>query len=95
MSRSKWKPVFQAKCIQKRKDVRLFWYKIWSRSSIICKKCIGKKVLVYNGKKFVPLNIKIGMLGHKFGEFIFTKRMGRTIHIKEKKGKKGKKKGKK
>lgn len=91
MSRSIWKPIYQASCIQKREEARLFWYKIWSRGSVICKKCLGKKVLIYNGKKFVPLYVKFEMLGHKFGEFVFTKRLGRTIHVSAKKSKKSKK----
>lgn len=91
MTRSKWKPVFQASCIQKRAEPRLFWYKIWSRASVITKKCLGKKVLIYNGKRFVPLYIKLEMLGHKFGEFVFTKRLGRTIHTMGRKSKKSKK----
>jgi ribosomal protein S19 len=49
------------------------------------------KLFVYNGKKFVSLLVSKEMLGHKFGEFVFTKRLGKTIHLIGKKSKKGKK----
>jgi len=39
----------------------------------------------------MTLNVKTGMIGHKFGEFAFTKRMGREIHFKKKTKKKNKK----
>lgn len=48
-------------------------FKIWSKSSTILPIMIDSVVYVYNGKKFVPLYIMDLMLGHKFGEFIFTR----------------------
>jgi small subunit ribosomal protein S19 len=45
---------------------------------------IGKKIQVYNGKFFIPFFVREEMVGHKFGEFIFT----RLRHIYKKKKKK-------
>lgn len=45
-----------------------------SRASIISPSCIGKEFLVYNGKNKYPVSINIKMIGHKFGEFMPTRR---------------------
>jgi len=44
------------------------------RDSIVTPKMVGKKVEVYNGKEFVPIDIQIEMLGHYLGEFAFTRK---------------------
>jgi len=83
MSRSVWKIPFIAK---------LFFYKIankmkvlsiWQRSSSIPVSFINKKFRVHNGVWLLSLNIKTAMIGHKFGEFAFTKKMGKSIHLKK------------
>jgi len=51
---------------------------------------IGDVVKVYNGQKWVMVQIMEGMLLHIIGEFIVTKKQGGTIH----KNKKNKKKSK-
>ena len=48
-------------------------FKIWSRSSTILPIMINSIIYVYNGKKFIPLYILDTMIGHKIGEFIFTR----------------------
>lgn len=45
---------------------------------------VNKKFKVYNGIWLLSLNVKTAMIGHKFGAFAFTKRMGREIHFKKK-----------
>ena len=50
--------------------------KIWDRSSVILPLFVGKKFLVYNGIKFISVLIKKEMIGHKFGEFSSTRRVG-------------------
>ena len=35
---------------------------------------VGVRCQVHNGKVFVPLEVREGMVGHKFGEFSFTRR---------------------
>lgn len=85
MSRSIWKVLYQSKNILKLKNNKsTSQLKIWSRSSVICKEFLGKKVFVHNGNKFLSVIVKPEMIGHKFGEFAFTKRLGRTIHNLEK-----------
>jgi len=47
---------------------------------------IGDVVKVYNGQKWVMMQIMEGMLFHIIGEFIITKKQGGNIHkIKNKK----------
>jgi small subunit ribosomal protein S19 len=47
--------------------------KTWSRRSTILPDFIGLTFAVHNGKKFVPLYVSEGMVGHKFGEFAATR----------------------
>jgi len=44
------------------------------RDSIVTPKMVGKKIQVYNGKEFIPVDIQIEMLGHYLGEFAFTRK---------------------
>ncbi len=48
--------------------------KIWSRRSAILPEFLGMKFEVHNGKEFIPIEIKRDMIGHKFGEFSFTRK---------------------
>jgi len=61
--------------------------KTWSRRSTILPQFVGLTFGVYNGKKFIPVNVTEEMIGHKFGEFSPT----RTYlgHMADKKGKRG------
>ncbi|MFW6282943.1 MAG: 30S ribosomal protein S19 [Minisyncoccales bacterium] len=43
--------------------------KTWSRESVVTPDMIGHIIGVYNGKKFVEVNIREDMVGHKLGEF--------------------------
>jgi small subunit ribosomal protein S19 len=43
--------------------------KTWSRRSTITPEMVGHTLAVYNGKKFIPVN----MVGHKLGEFSPTR----------------------
>jgi small subunit ribosomal protein S19 len=47
---------------------------IWSRRSTVTPSIVGRKVSVYNGKKFLSLLISQDMVGHKFGEFANTRK---------------------
>ncbi len=51
------------------KDVTL---KTHVRDLIILPEMVGVKILVHNGKEFVPLDIKAEMIGHYLGEFAIT-----------------------
>jgi len=61
--------------------------KTWSRRSTILPQFVGLTFGVYNGRKFIPVNVSDDMIGHKFGEFSPT----RTYlgHVADKKGKRG------
>ncbi|MGX7589510.1 30S ribosomal protein S19 [Candidatus Vidania fulgoroideorum] len=48
--------------------------KTWSRSSTILPRFIGLTIFVHNGKKHVPIKINEDMVGHKLGEFSFTRK---------------------
>jgi small subunit ribosomal protein S19 len=50
--------------------------KTWSRRSTILPQFVGLTFGVYNGKKFIPVNVTEEMVGHKLGEFSPT----RTFH---------------
>jgi len=45
----------------------------WSRRSTIIPEFVGHTVAVHNGKKFIPVYITENMVGHKLGEFSFTR----------------------
>ena len=47
--------------------------KIWSRRSTILPQFVGLTFGVYNGKKFIPVNVTEEMVGHKLGEFSPTR----------------------
>lgn len=62
----------------------------YNRRIVISKNDIGKEVHVYNGKHFLVVKITRRSIGYRLGQFIFTKRMGRNIHIIKRKKKKKK-----
>lgn len=88
MSRSKWKtPVLNFNTVnQKKKNIK---NDLINRSSKIVPNFLGNTFKIHNGKSFVELIVSKNMIGHKFGEFVFT----RTKYIF--KNKKNKKKSKK
>ena len=47
--------------------------KTWSRRSTILPQFVGLTFGVYNGKKFIPVNVTEEMVGHKLGEFSPTR----------------------
>ena len=78
--------------------------KIWSRASSFLLPFLKFRVKVYNGRKFIPIIVKQGMLGTYIGDYCVTKSLGKIIHInkiqkaqegKKQKGKKEDKKDKK
>ena len=48
--------------------------KTWSRRSTILPDFIGLTVSVHNGKQHIPVFVTEDMVGHKLGEFSFTRR---------------------
>src|SRR5271155_6271421 len=47
--------------------------KTWSRRSTVIPEMVGHTLAVHNGKKFIPVYITENMVGHKLGEFSFTR----------------------
>lgn len=47
--------------------------KTWSRRSTITPDMIGHNIAVHNGKKHIPVYVQENMVGHKLGEFAFTR----------------------
>ncbi len=47
--------------------------KTWSRRSVILPEFVGLNIAVHNGKKFIPVFISEGVVGHKLGEFSPTR----------------------
>jgi len=47
--------------------------KTWARACTIVPEFIGHTFMVHNGKKFLPVYISERMVGHKLGEFSFTR----------------------
>jgi small subunit ribosomal protein S19 len=44
------------------------------REMIIVPKMIGWEINIHNGKEFVPIKINEENIGHRFGEFVITRR---------------------
>jgi small subunit ribosomal protein S19 len=84
MSRSIWKNPFSESIIFKNiyinnKDQKPFL--ILSRNSTIFPIFVGNIFSIYNGKKFVNLQIQDNMVGYKFGEFVATRK--KAVHKKK------------
>ncbi|MEM2937456.1 MAG: 30S ribosomal protein S19 [Candidatus Bathyarchaeia archaeon] len=46
--------------------------KTHARDMIVLPEMVGLKILVHNGKEFVPVEVKPEMIGHYLGEFAIT-----------------------
>jgi len=90
MSRSAWKIPFISNIFFSNLFKKNKVFNIWQRSSMIPALLVNKKFKIHNGVWLLSLNLKSNMIGHKFGEFAFTKRMGKEIHFKKKNKKKNK-----
>ena len=78
MSRSSKKgPHVDAKLLKKVEDLNRSGQKAvlktWARSSTIVPEMIGHTVGVHDGRRHVPIFITENMVGHKLGEFAFTR----------------------
>ncbi|MBI5200560.1 MAG: 30S ribosomal protein S19 [Elusimicrobia bacterium] len=47
--------------------------KTWARGCTITPEFVGHTFAVHNGRKFLPIYISEHMVGHKLGEFAFTR----------------------
>ena len=78
MTRSAWKGPFVDGYLLKKAEAarasgRHDMIKIWSRRSTILPQFVGLVFGVYNGHKFLPVQVTENMVGHKFGEFSPTR----------------------
>ena len=78
MSRSIWKgPFVDGHLLRKVQEAAKTGsrsaIKTWSRRSTILPQFVGLTFGVYNGQKFVPVNVTEHMVGHKLGEFSPTR----------------------
>jgi small subunit ribosomal protein S19 len=53
---------------------------VYARRSTITQGFVGRLVYIYNGRQFFNVYVRQWMVGHKFGEFAVTKRLGSAIH---------------
>ena len=47
--------------------------KTWSRSSTVMPEMVGLTIGVYDGHTHIPIYLSENMVGHKLGEFAFTR----------------------
>ena len=78
MSRSAKKgPFIEAKLLAKIEELNLSGekavLKTWSRASTVVPEMIGHTIGVHDGRRHVPIFITENMVGHKLGEFVFTR----------------------
>jgi small subunit ribosomal protein S19 len=86
--RSNWKGCFsdiKVDCLYSETEDSNKFLKIWNRGSTVLSIYVGLRVLVYNGRNFTKFTVKSFMVGHKFGEYVPTKIMGKLIHERKKK----------
>ena len=88
MARSIWKGPFVDSFLLRKADKargsgRNDVIKMWSRRSTILPQFVGLTFGVYNGRKFIPVNVTEEMVGHKLGEFSPTRTF--TSHSGDKK----------
>ena len=73
MTRSNWKnpfsqsQIFKSIYLNRNSEKPI---KVWTRNSVIFPLFVGKILSVYNGKKFVNVQISQEMIGFKLGEFV-------------------------
>jgi small subunit ribosomal protein S19 len=85
MTRSLYKPDFISQDIHRKiknqTNLQGMVFQTRNRNTTITKDMIGCFFKVYNGKIFSKVTVaNPDMIGHKLGEFVFTKRMGSFLH---------------
>lgn len=93
MSRSKWKGVFLCHSLYKKylyfKKANInHFIQVFNRGSTILNEFVGGHFKVYNGLKFLNVFVTESKVGHKFGEFSYTRKLRKCIHFKGTDGKK-------
>lgn len=61
--------------------------KTWARSSTVTPAMVGFTFGVHNGRKFIKVDVREDMVGHKLGEFshtrTFTRHGGKAAEVKK------------
>ena len=84
MTRSNWKnpfsqsQIFKSVYLNNNSEKPI---KLWTRNSVIFPLFIGKTFSIYNGKKFINLQISEERVGCKFGELVPTRK--KAVHKKK------------
>ena len=78
MSRSTKKgPFINAKLLEKVQKMNTSGekkvIKTWARACVIPPEFVGHTFAVHNGRKFLPIYVSEQMVGHRLGEFSFTR----------------------
>lgn len=73
MTRSKWKGPYITPKIFKTKNLEKQFNYILPRNVEITPKLIGLTFKIHNGKEYQEIIVTDDMIGHKFGEFVFTR----------------------
>jgi small subunit ribosomal protein S19 len=47
--------------------------KTWARASQVAPEFVGQKLAIHNGHKFIEIYVNEGMVGHRLGEFSYTR----------------------
>lgn len=81
--RSVWKPSIRLPLVSD-----LTKNNVMPRFSIVLSEHVDKKILVHNGQKLMRVYVNSEMVGHKFGEFVVTRK--RCVHKKVQRSKGGK-----
>ena len=63
-----WKKVLANQSVERREILRT-----WSRASTILPEMVGMTIAVHDGHRHVPVLCTENMVGHKLGEFSFTR----------------------
>lgn len=76
MGRSAWKgPFFQLSLLNAiRADTLRQGIRTHARSNTIIPAFVGARLLVHNGKEYIPLTVREEMVGRKIGEFVETRK---------------------
>lgn len=80
-------PSLKRKFLQGVSTDRTSKIRTWSRQSVILPQFVGSTISVHNGKVHLPIYITEDMVGHKLGEFSFTRTFKGHSKEKQSKGK--------
>ena len=90
MKRVSWKLPYIHSIFFKKKYYLKKTVNLKIRNSCIPCYFIDKRIFIYNGIWNLSKNVTSNMIGFKFGEFSFTRRVDALLHTKKKKDKKKK-----